>query len=199
MFVKRIPKGTVAVLVYVDDIVITSDNHHEITNMKQHLKEKFDIKDLGKLRYFLGIEVASSNKGLFISQRKYALDLLKETRKMGAKPVDSPMDYNSKFLDDSTPLPDVGRFQRLAGRLIYLTITRPDITYAVSYISQFMHAPTKGNMNLVNRILSYVKSCPRRGILMGRNGDTKVVGYASANWAGNPIDRRSTTGFCTFV
>ncbi|GAV90402.1 hypothetical protein CFOL_v3_33811, partial [Cephalotus follicularis] len=145
------------------------------------------------------IEVATSSKGLFISQRKYVIDLLKETGKLAAKPADTPMDYNSKFEGDTTPLSDPRQFQRLVGKLIYLTITRPDISYTVSYISHFLHAPTLGHMDLVDRVLRYLKSCPGKGIWMKKNDHTEIIGYADVDWAGNPFDRRSTSGFCTFV
>ncbi|GAV82300.1 hypothetical protein CFOL_v3_25752 [Cephalotus follicularis] len=109
------------------------------------------------------------------------------------------MEYNSKF-DTATPLlKNYGRFQRLVGKLIYLTITRPDITYAMSFVSQFMQTPTEGSMELVHRILRYLKSCPSRGILMENNGHSNIDAFSDADWAGCPFDRRSRIGFCTFV
>lgn len=108
------------------------------------MKEEFEVKDLGPLKYFLGMEVARSKEGIFISQRKYTLDLLEETRKLGCKPVGTPLEKNwkSKIKDDE-PLVDVGRYQRLVGRLIYLSLKRPDIAYVVSVVSQYMHSPTR--------------------------------------------------------
>jgi Reverse transcriptase (RNA-dependent DNA polymerase) len=82
LFTKHNSNGTTVVLVYVDDLIITGDNQIEINYVKNELKQKFDIKDLGKLKYFFGIEIAHSLKGLFISQRKYVLDLLKEIKKV---------------------------------------------------------------------------------------------------------------------
>jgi Reverse transcriptase (RNA-dependent DNA polymerase) len=199
IFIKRTNGKLVIVLVYVDDLVITGNDESGITSLKQHLNENFDIKDLGKLKYFLGIEVARSNKGLFLSQRKYVIDMLKETGKLGVKPANTPMEYNSKFITNNDLLDNIEQFQRLVGKLIYLTITRPDISYAVSYISQFMQKPTKGHMELVNRLLRYLKASPGRGILMRRNGHTKIEGYVDADWAGNPTDRRSTSGLCILV
>ena len=96
--------------------------------MKELLATEFEIKDLGPLKYFLGMEVAQSNKGIVISQRKYILDLLNETGMFGCKPVDTPMDPNKKAKkgEDSSPV-DKGRYQRLVGKLIYLSHTKPDI------------------------------------------------------------------------
>ncbi|XP_061369054.1 uncharacterized mitochondrial protein AtMg00810-like [Gastrolobium bilobum] len=109
------------------------------------------------------------------------------------------MEYNNKFKGDSTPLSSPQQLQRLVEKLIYLTITRPNISYIVSYISQFLHAPTNGHMNLVDRLLRYLKESPGKGIWMKKNHNTNIVAYADAHWAGNPIDRRSISGFCTFV
>ena len=127
-------------LVYVDYLIITGNNLEEIRKIKSQLKENFDIKDLGYLKYFLGIEVAFSNKGLLISQRKYILDLLKETGKLGCKPASTPIDNKYKLnTEDGEPLEDINKFQRLVEKLIYLTVTRSDISFSVSQISKFMH------------------------------------------------------------
>jgi hypothetical protein len=170
-----------------------------IQNLILHLRKEFDIKDIGSLKYFLGNEIARSHKGLFLSQRKYVLDLLREIGKMGAKPASVPMEYNNKSIHDIEPLEDIGVFQRIVGKLIYLTIFRPDISYVVNYVSQFMWKPLKGHMELVNQLLRYLKASPGIGLLMKNNGRIDIVAYTDINWAGNPIDRKFTTGFCMFV
>ena len=155
MFVKLTKNSTTIVLVYVDDLIITGNNESEIGAIKQHLKNKFDIKDLGQLTYFLGIELANSTKGLFLSQRKYTLDLLKETGKLGAKPINTPMESNKKLnLEEGEPLENVGQYQRLVGKLIYLTVTRPNIAFAISAVSQFIHAPRTSKLNHGLRMLT---------------------------------------------
>lgn len=116
-------------LIYVDDLIITGDNVDEILNLKQSLRQRFAIKDLGILKYFLGIEVATSHKRLFLNQRKYVLDLLKEANMSDAKPAITPLDSKHKPSLKGTPLTDISHYQRLVGKLIYLTITRPDITW----------------------------------------------------------------------
>jgi Reverse transcriptase (RNA-dependent DNA polymerase) len=199
VFIKRSQKGIIVILIYVDDLVITGSDLSGIEDLKHHLNREFDIKDLGNLKYFLGIEIARSNKGLFLSQRKYALDLLKETGKLGAKPASIPMNFSQKNTTNNESLEDVGMFQRLVGKLIYLTMTRPDISYAVSYVSQFMQKPMKGHFELVSQILRYLKSAPGRGIFMQKHGYVNIIGYTDADWAGCPHDRKSTSGFCMFV
>lgn len=118
------------ILVYVDDIVVTGDDETSIRELFTLLH--LHIQDLGKLKYFLGIEVARSSKGIFLSQRKYTLDILAETGMIGGRSVTFPIEQNLKFTAyDGQLLEDPGRYRRIVGKLIYLTITRPDIAFAV--------------------------------------------------------------------
>nr|AAP46207.1 putative retrotransposon protein [Oryza sativa Japonica Group] len=151
----------------------------KITRLKQNLSKEFEVKDLGQLKYFLGIEIARSPRGIVLSQRKYALDLLSDTE--SGNPVNKE------------------RYQRLVGRLIYLCHTRPDITYAVSMVSRYMHDPRSGHMDAVYRILRYLKGSPGKGLWFKKNGHLEVEGYCDADWASCPDDRRSTSGYCVFV
>jgi hypothetical protein len=201
LFIKHSPQGGVTILlVYVDDIIMTGDDWTEQQILSQCLAKEFEIKTLGKLKYFLGIEVAHSRKGIFISQQKYITDLLKETGKTACKPASIPMDPNLKLgnTEESVAV-DNEMYQRLVGRLIYLSHTRPDIAYAVSMVSQFMHCPKEIHLQAAHRILHYLKGTPGRGILFKRNGNTTLEAYTDADYAGSIIDRRSTTGYCTFL
>ncbi|RVW56421.1 Retrovirus-related Pol polyprotein from transposon TNT 1-94 [Vitis vinifera] len=157
-------------------------------------------KTWGKLKYFLGIEIAQSSSGVVLSQRKYALDILEETGMLDCKPVDTPMDPNVKLVPgQGEPLGDPGRYRRLVGKLNYLTITRPDISFPVSVVSQFLQSPCDSHWDAVIRILRYIKSTPGQGVLYENRGHTQVVGYTDADWAGSPTDRRSTSGYCVFI
>ena len=123
-------------IVYIDDIIMRDDDLREIDNLKKQLKVEFEVKDLGTMRYFLGMEVAQSKEGLFISQRKYTLDLLKDTGMMACRPVGTPSEKGRKVEENGDDAPvEKERYQRLVGRLIYLSLTRPDIVYSVSVIS----------------------------------------------------------------
>ena len=201
LFIKHSKTGGVtALLVYVDDIIVTGDDASEQEMLRQRLNKEFEIKQLGQLKYFLGIEVAHSKKGIFISQQKYVTDLLKETGKLACKPVDTPINPNHKLgeaLDD--PTVDKEMYQRLVGRLIYLSHTRPDIAYAVSVVSQFMHNPKEIHLQAVYRILHYLKANPGKGIIFRRNEGVVLEAYTDADYAGSPVDRRSTSGYCTFL
>jgi hypothetical protein len=168
--------------------------------LKTYLAKEFEIKDLRNLRYFFGIEVARSNEGIFVSQRKYVLDLLVETGMLACKPIDTPIEQNHKLGEDINDTPvDKERYQKLVGKLIYLSHTRPDIAYAVSVVSQFMHAPCEKQMEIVHRIFRYLKSALGKGLMLYKNGHLEVEGYTDADWVGSITDRRSTSGYCTFV
>ncbi|RVW33928.1 Retrovirus-related Pol polyprotein from transposon TNT 1-94 [Vitis vinifera] len=180
--------------------MLRSSDQDGIQKLKQHLFTHFQTKDLGKLKYFLGIEIAQSSSGVVLSQRKYALDILEETGMLDCKPVDTPMDPNVKLVPgQGEPLGDPGRYRRLVGKLNYLTITRPDISFPVSVVSQFLQSPCDSHWDAVIRILRYIKSTPGQGVLYENRGHTQVVGYTDADWAGSPTDRRSTSGYCVFI
>ncbi|RVW87112.1 Oligopeptide transporter 1 [Vitis vinifera] len=187
------------VLIYVDDLIITGSNADSIAALKKKLQGKFPVKDLGPLKYFLGIEVATSRKGLFLNQRKYTIDLLRDCNMLNSKPANTPFDSKLQLDKLGDPLDSPNYYQKLVGKLIYLTITRPDISFAVSLVSQHMHAPTVVHLCMVKRILRYLKKTIGRGIVMRRNGHTDIIGFSDSDWAGNTIDRRSTTGYCMFV
>ena len=177
-------------VVYVDDIVITGSDQEGIQRLKQHLFNHFQTKDLGKLKYFLGLEIAQSSLGVIMSQRKYALDILEETGMLECKHVDTPMDLNVKLVPgQGEPLRDPGRYQRLVGgKLNYLTITRPDISFLVSMVSQFLQSPCDNHWDAMIYILRYIKGTPGQGMLYEDRGHTQIVGYTDANWASSPSE-----------
>ncbi|KAL6347204.1 hypothetical protein AAG906_012785 [Vitis piasezkii] len=140
LFLKHRLGKITALIVYVDDMIITGDDVEEISRLQDQLSTEFEMKNLGGLKYFLGIEVARSRQGIFLSQRKYILDLLAEVGLLECKPADIPIVQNHKLGEYVDQVPaDKQRYQRLVGKLIYLSHTRPDIAYAVSVVSQFMH------------------------------------------------------------
>ena len=119
---------------------------------------EFEEKRLGRLKYFLGIEVAHSKHSIFSSQQKYVIDLLNDTGKLACKPAITPIDPNHRLGESKEDeMVDKDMYQRLVGKLIYLSHTRPDIAYAVSIVSQFLHSPRKAHLQAVHRILQYLK------------------------------------------
>ncbi|XP_042023168.1 secreted RxLR effector protein 161-like [Salvia splendens] len=158
------------------------------------------MKDLGLLKYFLGIEVLRSKKGIFINQKKYVLDLLAEVGMVDCQPADTPMVQNHGLqIREGARQADRGRYRRLVGKLIYLSHTRPDIAYAVGVVSQFMHAPQEEHWEAVLRIVRYLKGTAKHGLMFAKHGHMEIHGFTDADWAGNPNDRKSTAGYFTFV
>ncbi|XP_057975989.1 uncharacterized mitochondrial protein AtMg00810-like [Malania oleifera] len=186
--------------VYVDDIIIASSSIASITTIKHFLHSTFQIKDLGCLRYFLGLEVARSSNGIFLCQRKYTLDVLQDTGFLGSKPIAFPMTQYlklSRFEGDL--LSDPLQYRRLIGRLLYLTITRPDIAFSVQTLAQFMDTPRLPHLHATHRVLRYLKSSPGRGIFFPAHSSLKLTSFTDLDWASCPNSRQLVTGFCIFL
>ncbi|XP_058216944.1 uncharacterized mitochondrial protein AtMg00810-like [Rhododendron vialii] len=160
------------------------------------------MKDLGTLSYFLGLEVVSSSFGLFLSQSKYASDLLVKGGMVDCKPSSSPASVKPGISEYDSPFLDVQLYRTLVGSLQYLTLTRPEISHLVNVACQHMHAPKLSHFVAVKRILRYVKGSVNQGLHFVL-GPLNLTAFADADWAGDPVDRRSTTalgqaGFHTF-
>ena len=176
LFLKKQQGKITALIVYVDDMVVTGNDPEEREALQDYLSREFEMKDLGPLKYFLGIEVSRSDKGIFLSQRKYALDLLQETGMSACQAADTPVEEGLKLCVGSDQVPvDKGRYQRHIGILMYLAHTSLDLAYALSIISQFMHNPGEQHMNALMRILRYLKSAPGKGILFTKKEDCQRV------------------------
>ena len=182
LFFKHGDNGKImALVVYVDDIILMGNDEHEARRLKEELNKEFEINDLGNLRYFLGIEVARSRKGIIISQRKYVLDLLKEIGILGCKVVETPIEVNHKVETIMREDLDRESYRRLVGKLIYLSHTYPDISYVVGIVSQFMHNPNEEHLKVALRIVKYLKNSPRMGLLFTKAETMEVEIYTDAN------------------
>jgi hypothetical protein len=200
LFTIKTGSDFTALLVYVDDIILAGTSIVEIDRIKSILDTHFKIKDLGVLKYFLGLEVAQSREGITISQRKYCLDLLKDSGLLGSKPASTPLDPAVKLHnDDSKPYANISQYRRLIGKLLYLTNTRPDICFATQQLSQFLSEPTINHYNAACRVIRYLKHNPGRGLLFPRSSDLQILGFTDADWAGCLDTRKSTTGYCFFI
>ncbi|KAF5459175.1 hypothetical protein F2P56_023153 [Juglans regia] len=200
LFTKLDGTSFIALLVYVDDIIIAGNCSSSIASLKCFLNTQFKIKDLGCLRYFLGLEVVRSSKGIHLCQRKYALDILADSGTLGSKPLKLPLEQNFKFSKDSgVPLSDPSTYRHLIGRLLYLIITRPDLCYAIQLLSQFMSHPTTSHLATAHKILKYIKAAPGQGILLSSSSSLQLRAYCDSDWVSCPDTRRSITGYCIFL
>ncbi|GJW95293.1 retrovirus-related pol polyprotein from transposon TNT 1-94 [Tanacetum coccineum] len=160
----------------------------------------FDMTDLGELKYFLGLEIVQNKTGIFMSQKKYIEDTLKKFNMSGCKMASTPMNLNEKFsVNDETEMANAIVYRSLIGRLIYLTHSRPDISYAVGVLSRFMHKPSKHHLGAARRILRYLGGSKEYGIWFRKDEKFCLKGYTDSDWAGSVDDRRSTSGHCFLI
>jgi histone deacetylase 1/2 len=189
------------VLIYVDDIIVTSSSDQAISALLQDLSAEFALKDLGDLHFFLGIEVKKTSDGLILSQEKYATDLLTRVGMAKCTTCPTPLSSTNKLsLTDGTPLgaEDSTQYRSIVGALQYLTLTRPDLCFAVNKICQFLHAPTTTHWTAAKRILRYVQGTLKVGLPFHKSPSTLVSAFSNADWAGCLDDQRSTGGFAIF-
>ncbi|XP_060974264.1 uncharacterized mitochondrial protein AtMg00810-like [Cannabis sativa] len=190
----------VALLVYVDDIILAGPNINILQQLQTSLQAKFKLKTLGPLKYFLGFEIARAQYGLFLSQCKYTLQLLADTGYTSSKPAKALMDPKIRLTDqEGDVLNNPSHYRQLIGRLLYLTLSRPDITFVVNTLSQFMSCPRTTHLTALHHLLRYLKGTPGQGILYSSSSSLHLQGFSDSDWATCPITRRSTTGFCIFL
>ncbi|XP_073219765.1 uncharacterized protein [Cicer arietinum] len=192
--------GFTVILIYVDDLLIAGNNLTNIESMKSSLHSVFSIKDLGILKYFLGFEIARNTNGISLCQRKYSLDLLEETGLLGSKPCSTPMDANLKLsISTGQPLSNATVFRKVIGQLLYLTNTRPDISFAIVRLSQFLSAPTDLHLQAAFRIVRFIKNNPGKGLFFPARSSFQIKGFCNFDWGACQDTRRSVTGFCFFL
>lgn len=182
-----------ALLVYVDDIIIASSHIAPIEALQVFLKTFFKIKSLGDLHYFLGLEVARSKHGIQLCQRNMHR-ILADSGLLGARPLSMPMEQNMHLSQTrGVPLSNATPFRRLIGRLLYLTSTRPDISYVVQNLSQFMQSPTDLHVCATHKVLCFIKNAPGQGLLFSSSSSLTLQAFCDSNWAFCPDSRRSVT------
>jgi hypothetical protein len=189
-------------LVYVDDIIVASSSQEAMDALLRDLEKEFAIKDLGKLHYFLGIQVQRKKDELLMTQERYASEILQRVNMQLCKPVKTPLCTTEKLsITSGTRLgvEDSTRYRSIVGALQYLTLTRPDLTFAVNKVCQFLHSPTIVHWEAVKRILRYVQGTISLGIKITKSNSMLVSAFSDADWAGCPDDRRSTGGFAVFL
>ena len=192
--------GTIIyLLLYVDDIIVTGNNSSKISSLITALNQVFELKDLGPLSYLLGIQIFHTKYGITLTQSKYASDVLHRFNMANSKLVKTPCCPSSRLvLYSGVALSDPTAYKSMVGALQYLTFTRPDLAFNVHQLCQFMSKPTFVHLEVAKRVLRYIRGTLHHGICLSP-GPLILTAFSDADWAGDPTDRRSTTGLLVFL
>jgi hypothetical protein len=196
LYFKIMDNEPVILLLYVDDLFLTGEEKL-IAEYKQRLAAEFEMKDLGLMHYFLGLEVWQSPGRIFLNQGKYTVEILKRFDMLECKSMNTPMEAKLKLLvDTSSDLIDATLYRQIIGSLMYLTNTRPDICFAVNTLSQFLVEPRRVHLVAAKHVMRYLKGTLDYGLSYDGDHDFTLIGYTDADWAGSVADRKSTSGCC---
>ncbi|KAG6470938.1 hypothetical protein ZIOFF_072026 [Zingiber officinale] len=197
LYVKVGEKGNfLIVCLYVDDVIYAGTDIKMVEDFKLAMMKKFEMSDLGLMRYFLGFQVKQSSGEIFISQEKYVEDLLKKFQMLSCKLVPTAMTLNEKLQqEDDSEMADEKLYRSLVGSLIYLTNTRPDIVQPVSVLSRFMSKPSKVHYATAKRVLRFLQGTMKHGLRYVKESNNDLVGFTDSDWAGSLEDRRSTSAY----
>ncbi|KAM1385101.1 hypothetical protein PS2_031262 [Malus domestica] len=201
LFVKHNGADIIILLLYVDDIILTGSKSVQVQQVIHELSEVFELKDLGRLSYFLGLQISyHSNGDIFVNQSKYITDLIHKAGMDSCKPATTPCKpHNSLLVTEGMSLPDPTFYRSIVGSLQYLTFTRPDIAFAVNSVCQFMKAPTDVHLGVVKRILRYLKGTMQYGIVYSAATNPILNAFSDSDWAADLNTRRSVTGYLVFL
>ncbi|XP_051212153.1 uncharacterized mitochondrial protein AtMg00810-like [Lolium perenne] len=201
-FVYRTGNDMAYLLLYVDDIILTASTAGLLRQLTDSLRAEFALNDLGPLHYFLGIEVVRRADGFFLHQRKYAHELLERAGMLNCNPAPTLVDTKAKLsASDGSLASDAPFYRSIVGALQYLTLTRPELQYAVQQVCLHMHAPRDAHWAAVKRIVRYVCGTMGYGLSLHASPSTStdLVVYSDADWAGCPDTRRSNSGYCVYL
>ncbi|KAH9740738.1 retrovirus-related pol polyprotein from transposon RE2 [Citrus sinensis] len=200
LFFQHNERDIVMVLIYVDDILVTGSNTVFIEKIIEQFGSEFALKDLGDFSYFLGLEVTPSAEGLHLSQTKYICDILSKTNMLGSKSCNTPISVSEKLKKDlCNPFENPPLYRSVIGSLQYITLTRPEIAFTVSKLSQFLAAPTVLHWQSCKRLLRYLQGTAHFGLQFHHSGSLNLTAYSDADWGSDPDDRRSMGGYCMFL
>ncbi|XP_019158590.1 PREDICTED: uncharacterized protein LOC109155361 [Ipomoea nil] len=189
----------VYLFVYVDEIIMMGNDSVLISQLLQRLSATFKIRDLGAPSFFLGIETLKDKSGLLLSQECYMKDILNRAGMTDCKPLATPATVTQPVTPSDEPFDNPTQYRRLVGALQYLTITRPDLSFSVNRLCQFMHSPTSDHWGLLKHVLRYIKGTISYGLRLSASASSTIHGFSDSDWAGCPIDKKSTSGYAVFL
>lgn len=197
LYVKKVDEDILVLSLYVDDLFVTGSSKKMIDKFKKEMEDVFEMTDLGKMTFFLGMQVQQKQHEIFVCQEKYAKEVLKKFNMEECHPTATPMNQKEKFCkEDGAEKIDEKLYRSLIGCLMYLTSTRPDIMHSVSLLSRYMHCPSEIHFQAAKRILRYVRGTTDYGIRYRQVKSFSFHGYSDSDWAGCVDDMRSTSGYC---
>ena len=186
--------------VYIYDIIFRSTKDELAHNFSKLMQAEFEMSMIGELNHFLGLQIRQQESGIFISQSKYAKNLMKKFGLKYASPIRTPMSPNIKLTVDLLGKSvDSSLYRSMIGSLLYLIASRPDISYNVEVCVRYQPNPKESNIIALKRIIKYVKATADFGVWYSKNTNDVLAGYSNADWAGNAEDRKSTSGCCFYV
>ncbi|KAK2375338.1 putative mitochondrial protein [Trifolium repens] len=200
LFVKQEKGKFIIAQIYVDDIVFGGMSNAMVQHFVQQMQSEFEMSLVGELTYFLGIQIKQMDDTIFISQSKYARNIIKKFGMDNATHKRTPAPTHLKLTKDEKGISvDQSLYRSMIGSLLYLTASRPDITYAVGVCARYQADPKVSHLTQVKRILKYVNGTSDYGIMYSHCENSTLYGYCDADWAGSADDRKSTSGGCFFL
>ena len=200
LFINKNNGELIVAQVYVDDIIFGSTKDELAYGFSKLMQAEFEISMIRELTHFLGLQIPQLDSGIFLSQSKYAKNLVKNFGLESASSVRTPMSPNVKLIVDLLGKSvDSSLYRSMIGSLLYLTASRPDISYSVGVCARYQVDPKESHMTALKRIIKYVKTTAEFGVWYSRDTNDVLVGYSDADWAGNANDRKSTLEGCFYV
>jgi len=198
LFIFSVGTDICYLLVYIDDILLTSSKSLLFQRLIQLLSSEFKLRNLGTVHYFLGIEVKPTSMGLMLRQHKYTLNILTRAGMLSCKPVDTPISTSKAIILSDPLFSNYTRFHQIMGALQYLTFIRLNICFVINGVCQFMHASADSHWSVIKRILCYLKGMTTHDLYITHSSFFAMHGFTDADWAGSVDDRKSTGGYLVF-
>jgi hypothetical protein len=200
LFRKKVGNDLMLVQIYVDDIIFGSTNPTLTDEFRTLMESKFEMSSMGKINFFLGLNIRQSQEGIFINQESFTKKLLEKFGMEKGSRTKVPMAFGTKLYPSlEQPAADQTLFRSMIGSLLYLTSSRPDIMFAVCYCARYQSNPRESHMIAVKNIFRYLRHTTSLGIWYPANSGFFVQSYSDADLGGCNLDRKSTSGGCQFL
>ncbi|GJS68334.1 retrovirus-related pol polyprotein from transposon TNT 1-94 [Tanacetum coccineum] len=200
LFTKKKDSNLIIVQIYVDDIIFGSTCQEMCDDFAKIMHDEFEMSMMGELNFFLGLQIKQLDDGIFFNQSKYIKEMLKKFRLEDSKPIKTPMSTETKLTrDEEGESVDNTKYRGMIGSLLYLTASRPDIMFSVCLCARFQEDPKTSHLEAVKRIFRYIKGTTHLGLWYPKGSGIEIIVYADSDHAGDYVDRKSTSGVCTFM